>query len=218
MGRIINTHYPEIVKNLRGLEGAFDGELQCEDFITTMKRNRTENPIRIRNYADNQPATFYIFDLLSENMVLRDRLDLLNRKLTPREHIKLLSHTSDLRGLWKRAVKEKWEGIVIKDPDSKYLHRRSDQWLKIKVFHSREVVLVTYRDNDKGLMALTEDGISVQVWGYHANEVRTSIDLLGFCHAEISYFTEGAKGILRNVFLTKISSKGQSLPTLKKSA
>ena len=74
-------------------------------------------------------------------------------------------------------------------------------------------------NDDKGLMALTEDGLSVQVWGYHANDVRTSIDLLGFCRAEISYFTEGDKDILRNVYLNKILPEAELLPSLiKKSA
>jgi ATP-dependent DNA ligase len=105
LGRVLNKHYPEVIRDLRGLVGAFDGELQARDFYTTMKRNRTESPARIIHHARNYPAIFYIFDRLVEGLALKDRLLLLNENWAPKEHLQLFPNTSDLKGLWKRAIK-----------------------------------------------------------------------------------------------------------------
>jgi ATP-dependent DNA ligase len=47
---------------------------------------------------------------------------------------------------WERACREGWEGVVAKRRDSKYEHRRSPHWLKMKCEASQELVVGGFTD------------------------------------------------------------------------
>ena len=47
---------------------------------------------------------------------------------------------------WERARQEGWEGVVAKRRDSRYEHRRSPQWLKMKCEASQELVVGGFTD------------------------------------------------------------------------
>ena len=47
---------------------------------------------------------------------------------------------------WERACREGWEGVIAKRRDSKYEHRRSPHWLKMKCEASQELVVGGFTD------------------------------------------------------------------------
>jgi bifunctional non-homologous end joining protein LigD len=47
---------------------------------------------------------------------------------------------------WERARKEGWEGVIAKRRDSVYEHKRSKQWLKMKIEASQELVVGGFTD------------------------------------------------------------------------
>jgi bifunctional non-homologous end joining protein LigD len=47
---------------------------------------------------------------------------------------------------WVRACREGWEGVIAKRRDSKYEHRRSPHWLKMKCEASQELVVGGFTD------------------------------------------------------------------------
>jgi ATP-dependent DNA ligase len=55
---------------------------------------------------------------------------------------------------WERACGEGWEGVIAKRRDSKYEHRRSPHWLKMKCEASQELVVGGFTDPQGGRVGL----------------------------------------------------------------
>jgi ATP-dependent DNA ligase len=61
---------------------------------------------------------------------------------SPLERVELLSGDAP----WDQACAEGWEGVIAKRVDSKYEHRRSPLWLKMKCEASQELVIGGFTD------------------------------------------------------------------------
>ena len=55
---------------------------------------------------------------------------------------------------WERARNEGWEGVIAKRRDSRYEHRRSPHWLKMKCEASQELVVGGFTDPQGGRIGL----------------------------------------------------------------
>jgi bifunctional non-homologous end joining protein LigD len=55
---------------------------------------------------------------------------------------------------WERACSEGWEGVIAKRRDSRYEHRRSPHWLKMKCELSQELVVGGFTDPQGGRIGL----------------------------------------------------------------
>jgi DNA ligase D-like protein (predicted ligase) len=55
---------------------------------------------------------------------------------------------------WERAAREGWEGVIAKRRDSRYEHRRSPHWLKMKCEATREFVVGGFTDPQGGRVGL----------------------------------------------------------------
>ena len=55
---------------------------------------------------------------------------------------------------WERACAEGWEGVIAKRRDSRYEHRRSPHWLKMKCEASQELVVGGFTDPQGGRVGL----------------------------------------------------------------
>jgi ATP-dependent DNA ligase len=55
---------------------------------------------------------------------------------------------------WTRACREGWEGVIAKRRDSRYEHRRSPHWLKMKCEASQELVVGGFTDPQGGRVGL----------------------------------------------------------------
>jgi bifunctional non-homologous end joining protein LigD len=131
-------HRPDIVAVLQGLdcrECILDGELSWHE----------------------QKSGYDVFDLLwldgrdLTGLPLIERRTLLRTLLRtlPRTKARTLVRvTAEVTGEkpWEKACKDGWEGVIAKRRDSKYEHRRSKAWLKMKCEASQELVVGGWTD------------------------------------------------------------------------
>jgi ATP-dependent DNA ligase len=93
---------------------------------------------------------YHVFDVLwidghdVTSLSLDERRSLL-RVLPLRSPLKLVARLRDARP-WERACREGWEGVIAKRRDSRYEHRRSPHWLKMKCEASQELVVGGFTD------------------------------------------------------------------------
>jgi len=95
-------------------------------------------------------ADYYVFDILWINgrdvtgLPLDERRALL-RGLTLQLPLELVVTVDDPKP-WDRACAEGWEGVIAKRRDSKYEHRRSKSWLKMKCEETHPFVVGGFTD------------------------------------------------------------------------
>jgi ATP-dependent DNA ligase len=95
-------------------------------------------------------SSYHVFDILWLNgkrvtdLPLEDRRSLLKSLpfTPPLRRVHLLKDDDP----WDRARREGWEGVIAKRAGSPYEHRRSKQWLKLKVECSQELVVGGFTD------------------------------------------------------------------------
>jgi bifunctional non-homologous end joining protein LigD len=95
-------------------------------------------------------SSYHVFDVLWLNgrkvtgLPLEDRRALLKSMPfeAPMRRVELLRDDNP----WERARREGWEGVIAKRKGSPYEHRRSRQWLKLKVECSQELVVGGFTD------------------------------------------------------------------------
>ncbi len=95
-------------------------------------------------------SSYHVFDILWLNgkkvteLPLEDRRSLLKSLpfTPPLRRVELLKDDDP----WERARREGWEGVIAKRTGSPYEHRRSKQWLKLKVECSQELVVGGFTD------------------------------------------------------------------------
>ncbi len=66
---------------------------------------------------------------------------------------------------WERACSEGWEGVIAKRRDSRYEHRRSPHWLKMKCEARREFLVGGFTDPQGGRV-----GLGALLVGYHEKD------------------------------------------------
>jgi ATP-dependent DNA ligase len=95
-------------------------------------------------------ADYHVFDVLWLNGRSTTSLTLAERRVLlakipfalPLGRVKPLSGPAP----WDRACREGWEGVIAKRLDSRYEHRRSRQWLKMKCEATQELVIGGFTD------------------------------------------------------------------------
>ena len=83
---------------------------------------------------------------LDERRALLDALPL----RSPLTRVELLDDPTP----WERARNEGWEGVIAKRRDSRYEHRRSPHWLKMKCEATQELVVGGFTDPQGGRVGL----------------------------------------------------------------
>lgn len=202
-GSNYTSKFPEIVNDLKGFNGVLDGEIMCETFDKTASRVHTENKLKSKLLVDEYPAVFNVFDILNDGkMDFKDDMLITRLKILQeigfvgKKSVKVVDYTPDLIKLWETAKTENWEGIIIKNPKSKYEERRSFNWLKIKYIKSRDILVKSYEINPAGIR-IEEGNIACQISGHNGQEVKKLIDETGSCLIEINYLNETTSGKLR---------------------
>ena len=95
-------------------------------------------------------SRYDVFDVLwlngknVTNLPLEDRRALLKSLpfTAPMKRVELVRDDNP----WQRARREGWEGVIAKRKGSSYEHRRSKQWLKLKVECSQELLVGGFTD------------------------------------------------------------------------
>jgi len=161
------THqFPNLVQALSKLDGdlILDGEIIALDesgkpsFQQLQQRGQLSSKRDIERADVSVPAYFYVFDLLYANgksltdEPLSKRKELLKKTLKTSTYIKLVEPL-DCDGLtaYKICIENGLEGVVAKDPTSKYESgRRSPRWLKVKGTQSGEFNICGYTKGEGG--------------------------------------------------------------------
>ena len=103
-------------------------------------------------------SSYHVFDVLWINGKQVTDLPLEERRAI----LKTLPFTAPMRRVellkddnpWDRARREGWEGVIAKRRGSIYEHRRSKQWLKLKVEASQELVVGGFTDPEGARVGL----------------------------------------------------------------
>lgn len=203
-GTNYTSKFPEIVNELKGFRGIFDGEICCDTFEHTSSRVHTENKLKLRLLEKQYPATYHIFDVLKLDIVdltndtLIKRVEILaEMPLISKKYLKLVENYTNLKSLWETAKNENWEGIIIKNPNSRYEKRRSRNWLKIKYIKSKDIIFNKFEQNTAGVRIESDCGIAIQVSGSNSYAVKDKILKEGSALIEVNYLNETGSGLLR---------------------
>jgi bifunctional non-homologous end joining protein LigD len=141
----LNGRFPEIVDALESdpaTQFVVDGEVVAFAGPQTSfarLQQRGERPVSV---------FFYVFDLLhldgedATGLPLRERKALLRRTLSFHGPVRLTPHRNrDGEALFREACRKGWEGLIAKRADSRYVHGRSRDWLKLKCSAEQELVI-----------------------------------------------------------------------------
>jgi bifunctional non-homologous end joining protein LigD len=138
-GRDHTRRFPELVKALDRLKAktfTLDGEVAVFD------KSLISRVEWLRGRPADEPATlpvYMVFDLLEldgrdlREQVLRERRRLLERLVSSHGMV-FPARRLSRNGLkaWQEALEHGHEGIVAKDPESRYIPGRTLSWLKVK--------------------------------------------------------------------------------------
>ncbi len=160
-GTDITARYPELTAQDPGFGTErleVDGEIVAldasgrPDFERLQRRMHLTVPGEIEREAQRVPVAYFLFDALvdgDENLSglpLRTRREHLEART---EHVRSPFITpplgDDVRDALAAAEELRLEGVVVKDPKSRYREGRSDQWLKVKLRETRDVIIGGWR-------------------------------------------------------------------------
>lgn len=153
---IQNNFYPELVTALKKYKSdfvldsevvAFDGTQTSFEKLQERMHVKDPTPAIIKKV----PLTVFVFDILNLNdhdvtdMPLWARKEILKDNFKFTKPLKYLPFKQK-NGLefFNEACQNKWEGIIAKEADSKYIHKRSMNWLKFKCSFGQEFVIGGY--------------------------------------------------------------------------
>ena len=108
--------------------------------------------------AWDRASSYHVFDVLwidgkkVTDLPLEERRAILKALpfTAPMKRVELLKDPNP----WERARRDGWEGVIAKRRGSVYVHRRSKQWLKLKVEASQELVVGGFTDPEGARVGL----------------------------------------------------------------
>lgn len=147
------TKFPTIVKAIKVLPVnniILDGEVVVLDNRNKSNFQLLQNSLKEHH---SRPFIFYAFDILYYDSHELTRLPLLERKLLLQKILKtkksnILRYSDHVIGKGKEmfaiACKLGLEGIISKNSQSKYLQKRTKDWLKVKCIKRQEFIIVGF--------------------------------------------------------------------------
>jgi bifunctional non-homologous end joining protein LigD len=153
-GRGLNDAYPELVEALAREpcpDFVADGEIvafsgRITSFARLQGRMQIHDPERARR--SRIAVYLYLFDVVhldghdTTGLPLRARKRLLRSGLSFRGHVRFMPHrNTDGEALFSDACRRGLEGLIAKRADSRYVRKRSGDWLKLKCSHEQELVI-----------------------------------------------------------------------------
>src|ERR1051325_10385407 len=154
----MTPQYPELAgigKQIAAKEAILDGEIVALDKDGMPRFQLLQNKLRIRSgtYAPASKAqiVYFVFDLLYldgydlMNCPVVERKAKLAEILRPGNFIKLSDHIEgDGEEFFRHIEKFHLEGMIAKRAASKYVQKRTTDWLKVKTVMRSEVVIGGY--------------------------------------------------------------------------
>lgn len=166
-GTDITARYPELTGLDAGLgpvPAVVDGEIVALDragrpsFTRLQNRMHLTKPREIAREAPRTPVTYFLFDVLGAGDADATSLPLADRRLLledlARDAIPTIvvpPVSDDVDSALQTAKDLNLEGVVVKDPRSRYrAGARSEEWLKVKLTRTQEVVIGGIRPGKGG--------------------------------------------------------------------
>ncbi|MEV4611393.1 non-homologous end-joining DNA ligase [Kitasatospora sp. NPDC049258] len=174
-GKPLGERYPELVAALAGqpvAEFTVDGEIVAlAGGATSFARLQQRMQLRDPRAAEGAgvPVTYFLFDLLgllghdTTALPLTDRKELLRESIVYGDRLRYTEHRrADGPVPLAEACARGWEGLIAKRAGSRYLPRRSGDWLKLKCEQGQEFVVGGFTDP-----AGSRIGFGALLLGYH---------------------------------------------------
>ncbi|MGH7534213.1 MAG: non-homologous end-joining DNA ligase, partial [Gemmatimonadales bacterium] len=159
-GNDLSDRFPEVTRALGAMpfdRFILDGEVVALDdagrpsFQRLQQRGRISRSIDIRRATVENPVTFYAFDLLAfgdhdvRPLPLTQRKAVLPKLLPPAGVLRYLEHFErDGEAVFEQVRTLGLEGMMAKRADSPYRAGRSPNWLKIRIRHTGDFVVVGF--------------------------------------------------------------------------
>jgi bifunctional non-homologous end joining protein LigD len=158
-GKELTPQFPEIERSLLNIDAEtaiFDGEIVCLDkqgipiFANVIGRMHTKNKSQCEAASKSNPATLYLFDLpyldgkSCINLPIESRKEWLKLIVPISESLRISDVFEDGEALFNGIKAMGMEGIMGKRRGSKYISRRSPDWIKIKVRTLIDVQIIGY--------------------------------------------------------------------------
>ena len=154
----MTPQYPELSdlpKQIDAKEAILDGEIVALDKDGMPRFQLLQNKLRIRNgsyaHASKAQIVYFVFDLLYVdgfdlmNCSVVERKAKLAEILRPANFIKVSEHIeADGEEFFRHIEKFHLEGMIAKRAASKYVQKRTTDWLKVKTVMRSEVVIGGY--------------------------------------------------------------------------
>ncbi len=154
----MTPQYPELVnvpKQVNAKQAILDGEIVALDEHGMPRFQLLQNKLRIRSgsYAKATTAqiVYFVFDLLYydgldlTSCALTERKALLEQVLRPGPFVKYSDHVDgEGEQFFREIEKFRLEGMIAKRAASKYVQKRTSDWLKVKTVMRSEVVIGGY--------------------------------------------------------------------------
>ena len=147
----MTSQYPElagIARQVKAREAILDGEICALDRQGVPRFQLLQ---RKSMNGRRPPIVYFVFDLLYVDGYDLTACTVVERKtklaeiLKPSPVIKLSEHIEgDGEALYRQIEKFRLEGMMAKRADSKYVQKRSSDWLKVKTILRQEVVIGGY--------------------------------------------------------------------------
>jgi bifunctional non-homologous end joining protein LigD len=229
-GRDVTHRYPDVVAGVSSQfdlskELVLDGELLVFDngrpsWPLTAKRDAQSKTEKIRQYSISYPAVLMAFDCLWANGAdLRQqpytvRAAKMEASITLRGVVQKSLSSMNVKAMFEMVKSQNLEGIIVKDVNSPYLHKRTKTWIKVKQM-STVSVFVTKVEPGKGarsttfgalhIAVLEADGVTVRPLGKvgtgfaqsDLDEVLFRLDAKQDMVMEVAFQEIGSGGLLR---------------------
>jgi bifunctional non-homologous end joining protein LigD len=150
----LSDTYPEVVAACERLEA---GDLIADGEIVAFDKgipsfSRLQNRMQITNEKkacqSDIPVFYYLFDLMYLDgyditaLELRSRKTVLGNLFSYEDPLRFTRHRDEQgEACYREACNKGWEGIIAKRAASRYVHRRSPDWLKFKCINRQEFVI-----------------------------------------------------------------------------
>ena len=189
--------FPELKTDI---DAVIDGEIVCqnESFESTASRVHTKDLFQIKLLSKKFPVVFKVFDILEingrdlTNLPLLERKELLNTidfKNSNYEILPFYQGQEKIEWLWDDVKVKDSEGIILKREDSRYVDKRSPNWVKLKNFKEAILEFNAYEEHPKGILLKNDNGHRVNVNGYQAINVLAILQTTGKVKAEVQYLS-----------------------------
>jgi ATP-dependent DNA ligase len=205
-GHLCNFSFEEVVEDVSKLpNGIYDGEVTSYDdvFNKIQRRAGTRDRRKQIELKKEIPAKYLVFDILNlnkeyiTNKPLKERIEIIkkvfeeyNRQFTDRKPCVEMLEYKPIKELLEQAHKEDREGIIVKDLNATYQHKRSDAWRKCKFLLEKDLKMTKYTVNPKGIRVENNDGVAVQIAGKNGEEAKKILDNCGEVTISIRYLEQ----------------------------